>query len=528
MSRFKYQSATRDGNGKVLQSGTVSVFETGGSTPADIYEVSSGGTAVNSVTTDSNGYFFFWIDDGDYGVNQLFRLIISKTNFESKTYDDVTVPRTISFNLVDDTTPQLGGNLDMNGKLIQTVNETEMTYVKGVTSAIQTQIDATVKDTGNETIAGIKTFSSSPIVPEPITDFQVSTKKYADDLFNTNAVDFEEKTLDYTIEITENSTLFVLGSATSANRTFKFPNDPTEGFLVYTLNNSNYEMTVKPFDENEFMQGTGNGYGWTGTKQGCFGGWIYNLANTTWYPINSMGGGLWIVEGLKIWTPFTEMNSSSPDANATNTTNEKSNRHLVSAINGLVVSNATPGSYPSSILLNGTDEHFTAIDSPDWDIMSSLADNWCIIQRVRFDVAGVQEDMLSQVEAGTDEWWIIKQADNKLNFTYETSLGTGVALVADTALSATTWYTVMIAKVAGEIGIYFGTDNTLSQDAYHSTAWTVDSFTAILDIGNRTLFFDGMMNDTVIFNQNIFNAAPNVGKTDTVTIPTNFNFVTGG
>ncbi len=35
--------------------------------------------------------------------------------------------------------------------------------------------------TGNETVAGIKTFSSSPIVPTPTTDMQASTKKYVDD-----------------------------------------------------------------------------------------------------------------------------------------------------------------------------------------------------------------------------------------------------------------------------------------------------------------------------------------------------------
>lgn len=38
-----------------------------------------------------------------------------------------------------------------------------------------------VRMTGNETIAGIKTFSSSPIVPTPSTDYQASTKKYVDD-----------------------------------------------------------------------------------------------------------------------------------------------------------------------------------------------------------------------------------------------------------------------------------------------------------------------------------------------------------
>jgi hypothetical protein len=38
-----------------------------------------------------------------------------------------------------------------------------------------------VKNSGNETVAGVKTFSSSPVVPTPTTDMQASTKKYVDD-----------------------------------------------------------------------------------------------------------------------------------------------------------------------------------------------------------------------------------------------------------------------------------------------------------------------------------------------------------
>jgi hypothetical protein len=34
---------------------------------------------------------------------------------------------------------------------------------------------------GDQTVAGVKTFSSSPIVPTPTTDYQASTKKYVDD-----------------------------------------------------------------------------------------------------------------------------------------------------------------------------------------------------------------------------------------------------------------------------------------------------------------------------------------------------------
>ncbi len=40
---------------------------------------------------------------------------------------------------------------------------------------------ASVNLTGNQTVAGVKTFTSSPIVPTPTTDFQVATKKYVDD-----------------------------------------------------------------------------------------------------------------------------------------------------------------------------------------------------------------------------------------------------------------------------------------------------------------------------------------------------------
>lgn len=47
-------------------------------------------------------------------------------------------------------------------------------------------LDNAVMDTGDQTVAGIKNFTSSPIVPTPTTDYQAATKKYVDD----NAVSF--------------------------------------------------------------------------------------------------------------------------------------------------------------------------------------------------------------------------------------------------------------------------------------------------------------------------------------------------
>ncbi len=62
------------------------------------------------------------------------------------------------------------------------IDDTEINNLLTWSSTKINSLDvANVKLTGNQTIAGVKTFSSSPIVPEPTTDFQVANKKYIDD-----------------------------------------------------------------------------------------------------------------------------------------------------------------------------------------------------------------------------------------------------------------------------------------------------------------------------------------------------------
>ncbi len=198
--RYKYQGVTKNGNGKVLQSATIAVYEAGGTTAADVYTANSGGTAVNSVTSDTSGFFYFWVDSGDYAGAQGFKLVISKANFASSTYDYIYITRPSGFDLVDDTTPVLGGNLGDGGHTIAgrdvstdgTALDTAVAKLAlieaaaDVTGAANVAAAGAVMNTGAETVAGVKTFSSSPVVPTPTTDMQSSTKKYVDDnnLFN--------------------------------------------------------------------------------------------------------------------------------------------------------------------------------------------------------------------------------------------------------------------------------------------------------------------------------------------------------
>ena len=63
------------------------------------------------------------------------------------------------------------------------VTDAEKTVIgntSGTNSGDQ-DLSGLVSKTGNETVAGVKTFSSSPIIPAPSTDLQAATKKYVDD-----------------------------------------------------------------------------------------------------------------------------------------------------------------------------------------------------------------------------------------------------------------------------------------------------------------------------------------------------------
>ena len=92
MARHAFNGVYQDGNGRVVPSGTVSVFLAGTSTAANIYTASTGGSVVNSVTGDStDGSFVFYIDEDTYDHNQFFDIVLSKTDFTSKTISDVII-----------------------------------------------------------------------------------------------------------------------------------------------------------------------------------------------------------------------------------------------------------------------------------------------------------------------------------------------------------------------------------------------------------------------------------------------------
>lgn len=116
-------------------------------------------TAPGSTNDNTEGYSVgsIWID-----VTNDKSYIAVDVSTGAAVWNDLTASAGGGIsNVVEDTTPQLGGDLDMNGNNITaagptTISPTEMSYLDGVTSAIQTQIDGKQPlDSDLTTIAGL-------------------------------------------------------------------------------------------------------------------------------------------------------------------------------------------------------------------------------------------------------------------------------------------------------------------------------------------------------------------------------------
>jgi len=91
MSRYPYQDTVRDGAGRIIASATVNVYDADTTDVATMYDAKSGGNVITSITTNSSGYFIFYIDDTDYVSGDLFDVAVSKSGYNGQTYPDILV-----------------------------------------------------------------------------------------------------------------------------------------------------------------------------------------------------------------------------------------------------------------------------------------------------------------------------------------------------------------------------------------------------------------------------------------------------
>jgi hypothetical protein len=126
-------------------------------------------------------------------------------------------------------------------------------------NSLPANLAAKVGDTGDETIAGIKTFSASPVVPAaPTTDTQAASKAYAD--LTRYAVQNAQNS-SYDLLLTDNGKHIYsknVGAQTielPANATVAFP----VGALITIINNGTTAITVDSATNSCTMYEAGSG-----------------------------------------------------------------------------------------------------------------------------------------------------------------------------------------------------------------------------------------------------------------------------
>ncbi len=200
------------------------------------------------------------------------------------------------------------------------------------------------------------------------------------------------------------------------------------------------------------------------------------------------------------------------------------NSHTVTAVATAQVDTAVKKFGTGSLMLDGNSDYLTIPDSNDFDIYGDLTTDWTIDFWMK-----VSEDPSSGF------YKIVAHADSAQNYAIMIWYVSGIFIVntrvgnvgknscsSSVGLgSSQNWHHFCFVKLNAHLAIYL--DGTQIADATANATTTSANY---LSIGARAItpgsenFFPGYIDEFRIQKSNFFNATPNSGKTDTITVPT--------
>jgi hypothetical protein len=180
----------------------------------------------------------------------------------------------------------------------------------------------------------------------------------------------------------------------------------------------------------------------------------------------------------------------------------------------------------ASLLLDGSSHGLTIPDSADWDICADNTENWTVDFQISMASHSIDyEPIFNQNDEGNnDRLGMVHSHDEGLCFFANTGGATIIQVGplpgegTEGVITDSNWHHVALIKVGTDWGIYLdGVQKSYTSDA------SEDSYASILRIGSETLgprYLNGHLDEFRIQKSNYFGAAPVVGLTDTITVPT--------
>ena len=176
----------------------------------------------------------------------------------------------------------------------------------------------------------------------------------------------------------------------------------------------------------------------------------------------------------------------------------------------------------ASLLLDGDSDYLTVPDSTDWDIIGTNSESWTVDFWVKHADHTGQECYFSQYEDGNN-YYMFRHDNGFGMFFYAASGGSAIIVTSKVGeITDTNWHHIALIIVGTgatkNIGIYKdGIQVGYLQD--NSTATFAGTFFIGAESGPGSLL-DGHMDEVRVQKSNYFSASPNVGLTDTITVPT--------
>lgn len=176
----------------------------------------------------------------------------------------------------------------------------------------------------------------------------------------------------------------------------------------------------------------------------------------------------------------------------------------------------------ASLLLDAIGDYLSVPDDPDWDIFASATGDYTLDFWVNHNSVTGNQHYFNQRQDSTNQWFIRNDTvSGKLQLNVSSGGVTIIGQLGITALTAGVWHHVAIIKKGDEYAIYL--DGV--QESYTQTSSTLNASGLLLigaegTAGSPTSFMNGNMDECRIQKSNVFGASPNVGLTDTITVPT--------
>jgi len=203
---------------------------------------------------------------------------------------------------------------------------------------------------------------------------------------------------------------------------------------------------------------------------------------------------------------------------ATTTTDGTGRHSTINFVGGAELDTSDKKWGTASLYLNGVPQSSMNLpDSDDWDLIGSNSDNWNLDFWIK-PVSTSGTKFLIGHWTDSSNYWTIRMGDGELDFYAESSGASIISTGWSGVIMDTSWQHILLAKVADKYGLYRnGTQVCYTQDS--STA----TYSGNLYIGRFPvlhIYVNARYDEIKLCQSNPFGASPNIGKTDTITVPT--------